>query len=599
MKDKFYFKYKKSSMKNKIVISCAIAILFALLIHSFIFSKASSKIIYNQVKEINMASLNSIQDEFYTINKSIENSIITIYNQKEFIRDLISDDTAALTSTKYRQLAYDMEHESFDLSQNVVALYIYDNEDNLVSYFRHAQTPKYSYPANVYDDTTEEEEGRIKEYVNSDDRVMLITSTYNRNREVNLVRYVLKIYDNTDVIGYIVCDTDPMVFSKLLDKYKYLKSQLIWIQPIGDEIVVKSGFDNNEYIDEYNHITEVIENGLEDEKLIYTKNEISNRRIEIFKADELKYNFVVWSLIPRKELVINQNILIRNMAIVLFVLFIFICFLFVVISENLTKPLTYIITVMEKIKLGDTKLRLKINNNDEIGALSTEFNKMLDEIEVLNKKDYQSKILLNESKYKALQAQINPHFLYNTLETMSGVATAQNCDTVSTLCIALANMFRYNLDMVDVNTTLEQEILHLKNYVYVMNVRMNGAIIIEYDIQSNIRDIKIPKLTLQPLVENSILHGYKNKLDKVKIKISVHKQKDFFEISVEDNGEGIDEDRINKKLSNSLNTSLNKKESIGLDNINARLQLLFGEEYKLRVNNNDTGGTKVTLTVPL
>ena len=126
---------------------------------------------------------------------------------------------------------------------------------------------------------------------------------------------------------------------------------------------------------------------------------------------------------------------------------------------------------------------------------------MLDRIQALIAEEYDAKLLLKQAEYKALQAQVNPHFLYNSLDTMAGIAQAGGCPEVGSLCRALSNMFRYAIDAKESLATVRSEIVNVKNYMHIMNVRMNGRIDLDIRVDRSILEEKVPKLCLQPLVE--------------------------------------------------------------------------------------------------
>ena len=173
---------------------------------------------------------------------------------------------------------------------------------------------------------------------------------------------------------------------------------------------------------------------------------------------------------------------------------------------------------------------------------------MLDQMEELREKESRANLLLSQAEYKALQAQINPHFLYNTLETMSSIAEIRNCPEVSMLSQSLSNIFRYSLNMKDQLSTVAQEINHLKNYCYVMSVRMQDNIEYVYDIDESLLKERIPRISIQPLVENALNHGLRNKRGEKKVRIRIQRQDENLVISVRDNGMGMDAEKINANL---------------------------------------------------
>lgn len=223
---------------------------------------------------------------------------------------------------------------------------------------------------------------------------------------------------------------------------------------------------------------------------------------------------------------------------------------------------------------------------------------MLDQMEELKQKEYQAKQLLNRAEYKALQAQVNPHFLYNTLDTMASIAEIRNCPEVSHMSQSLALIFRYSLNMKNPFSTVEHEIAHLKNYTYVMDMRMHDNIQYTFDVDETTLKSKLPRLSLQPIVENAINHGLRNKRGKKKIGIQIKRKQMDLVICIEDNGIGMDTSAINESLSKNELDFVEKGNSIGLHNINARLKMLYGNTYGMYLESTLGEGTKVFMILP-
>lgn len=583
------------SMRSKILLTCIMSTLLALILQTLFFQYSSSQIIYKQERNINLNTLHNLQNDINIYAKNIEKTLIKIYNEKEFIKALSADKSADELKKSYSQLSYDMALTQFEPAQNVTSLYIYNLDHQMLSSYRHAQTPRYSYPEDIYDGTMENNEDTVKHYVQSDNRVMMISSYYNAKRKTDLVRFVLKIYElNSDKkIGYIVCDVDSKAVLKIIQKYIYQEGQVLWLQPTGDRTAIKIGNMEGKQEESYANAVQMIKN-----RAWPPKQSASFGGDVLFEVGQTKYNLTAYSLIPRSLMEQNQTALNRSMLIIaVLIIGVFsVCFYF--LSRGLTNPLTYMVGMMDKIKQGNTSLRLKKMKPDELGILGQEFNDMLDQMQILMKQEYESKIFAKDARYKALQAQVNPHFLYNTLDTMSGIALSQNCQEVSSLCGALSNIFRYSIDMSDSLSTIGQEIVHLKNYMYVMNTRMRNRIQLEIDIPSILLNQKIPRICIQPIVENSILHGLKDKRGEKKVRINASLNADFLMLSVTDNGVGMNSAEIERQLEDIEANAPEKRSSIGLSNINARLKLLFGREYGLRIESTINEGSKVTLLLP-
>ena len=214
-----------------------------------------------------------------------------------------------------------------------------------------------------------------------------------------------------------------------------------------------------------------------------------------------------------------------------------------------------------------------------------------------------------QAQYLALQNQINPHFLYNTLEGIRSEALIAGMENIADMTEALATFFRYTISNLENLVTLEDELNNIENYYFIQQFRFEDRINleIEYDLKhkEEIMALKVPKLILQPIVENAIFHGIERKLGKGNIKIKIEHTVNRLIINVRDDGFGIDEERLkqlNDKLSvfflENENTEKKKKGGIAIINVNNRIKLLFGEEYGIYIYSTVNIGTDVEITLP-
>ncbi|OYP43135.1 hypothetical protein CG709_04515, partial [Lachnotalea glycerini] len=218
-------------MRTKILLFCLGSTLCALIIQTILFKDASSKLIYNQAKEESNHSLQYMQNEIYTFIKSMESRLINIYSEEEFEQSLKSKMSINDLRQDNHRLAYDFVTKNFETSKGVVALYIYNINNEIISTYRRAVTPKHNYPTDIYEDIEQYNSQKVLDYISSDDTTMLISSYYNRYRETDMIRFVLKIYDNTNLnskIGYIVCDVDSKVLKNIMVKYCDQKEMFMW-----------------------------------------------------------------------------------------------------------------------------------------------------------------------------------------------------------------------------------------------------------------------------------------------------------------------------------------------------------------------------------
>ncbi len=571
---------------------CVLGTLIALTLQTVLFQQTSSRFVYEETRKSSYNSLSNMQDDIYAFIKSIENNLQRIYLNAELTGSLASGDDLSDMRLRHNRAAYNMAVNEFQLSQNLNALYIYTASCELVSLFRHASTPRYTYPEDIFAEAEQSNAQIVKGYIASDNRTMLISSYYNARREDEMVRFVLKIFaDNgSRMTGFIVCDLDGRTLRDELEKYSYSPEQVVWLQPLGDRPAASVG-QTGAQAAYYDSAAASIESGV-------ILSEDPSVRSVFFEIPQREYNLTAFSLTPQFLLEESQLVLSRNLMITAATIIIVFSIVSALTSNMLVKPLTAMVGVIDRIKNGETALRVSNARDDELGRLGSSFNDMLDRIEALITSEYQAKLQISQAELKALQAQVNPHFLYNTLDTMSAIASSQQCDMVSLLCKALSNMFRYSLDMKDPLSTVENEIINIKNYLFVMNTRMGNSIDCVIDIDGAILNERIPRISIQPLVENAILHGLKNKHGEKHLRISGAIANENLVIRVEDNGVGMDAEAINESLRRPGADALEKSASIGLSNIHVRAKLLFGGEYGVTVYSSKGEGSRVELIVP-
>ena len=271
-------------------------------------------------------------------------------------------------------------------------------------------------------------------------------------------------------------------------------------------------------------------------------------------------------------------------------------------SRSLTKPIYELMDQMKKVETGDFDIHLPVNSQDEIGILSERFNEMSRELENYINQSYLSKLRQNEAELTALKSQIYPHFLYNTLEIIRMTALENRDENVSDMIEALSEQIHYLIGPVEDMVPLELEIGIIQKYVYLLNCRIRGKVLLSVDVEEGLAPF-IPKLTLQPVIENAYVHGLKPKSGSGSIRIDVYREGDLLEIDIMDNGVGMDEKGVQKiqALFESDQPGVKNEynwQSIGLKNVHDRIRFLYGKEYGVKVTSTVGVGTVVQIRLP-
>ena len=262
------------------------------------------------------------------------------------------------------------------------------------------------------------------------------------------------------------------------------------------------------------------------------------------------------------------------------------------------RPLDKVVRKMDDVASGSLKTRINVDHmGEDFIKLAVGFNSMMEEIEVLMEQVKLEQHQIEQIRLDALQSQIQPHFLYNTLDCIHWQAISEGNKEISTMVKALAKYYRICLSGGHDIIPLKMELEHVRNYLVIQNMRYDNIIGSEISVDSNAEETMIPKLTLQPLVENSIYHGMKVKEGKTgTVFIKVKRKANDVLITLADTGTGMTQEEIDR-----MNEQLSQYEEsfgYGVRNVNKRIQLLYGEEYGLYYLRNETGGVTVEIRLP-
>lgn len=274
-------------------------------------------------------------------------------------------------------------------------------------------------------------------------------------------------------------------------------------------------------------------------------------------------------------------------------------FLFMSVARAITNPMKRLELAMRKVEKSDyfRMEEVDIAASKEIEDLTKRFNKMMRKINELMGRVIAEQDAQRKSELKALQNQINPHFLYNTLDSIMWLIENGKNAEAGEMLVALARLFRIGISNDSEVTTVKNELEHVRNYMLIQNIRYSGSFDYEFDAEENTLDMETMKLILQPIVENCIYHGLKNKIDKGHIRISAHSDDEHLTLSVSDNGYGMRQETIDA-LYSSFRDGVSSN-SVGLKNIYQRVMIYYGSKAEMRIESELDEGTTITIRQPL
>ena len=265
------------------------------------------------------------------------------------------------------------------------------------------------------------------------------------------------------------------------------------------------------------------------------------------------------------------------------------------VTSRIAYPAKELMESMKTLAKDNEYPRVKIVSNDEIGMIGLEYNKMAENIETLIEKVYKMELTQKQAELEFLQMQINPHFLYNALDTISWMALAKGNMDVSEMTIALAELLRATIKKESF-ITLREEMNTVKDYLLIQQERFGDKISAEYFVEEDAYSCMMPNFILQPVIENAIIHGLEPKIEKGKLSINISIQDEFLTFLVEDNGVGMDETEILDLYKKCREN--NTKQSIVLKNVYRRLLLCYGESSMLKIESKKEQGTRISFLIP-
>ncbi|OMD37059.1 sensor histidine kinase [Paenibacillus odorifer] len=264
------------------------------------------------------------------------------------------------------------------------------------------------------------------------------------------------------------------------------------------------------------------------------------------------------------------------------------------------RPMSILIRGFKKAEQGQTGIYITHSRRDEFGYLYSRFNEMLKHLHTLIDENYVQRIRTGEAELKHLQSQITPHFLYNSLFSIKQMAEVENVELIKEFSDYLGQYFRYMTRDFAQEVTLQQEVEHALVYLAIQRIRFGARIRAEVDeMEPDCRDIRIPRVLLQPIIENVFEHGLKQKSSNGLLKMSYEKMKNTLTIRIEDNGDTLSEDKLQLLQRQFSEQNINQGEITGLLNVNQRLRIKFGSPYGLQAERSSLGGLCVKVNIPL
>lgn len=568
------------SIKSKILIICLTVIIVPILVMTVISYFSSQHLLERKYTELLMEVAKQtnirIDEYFKEIEKislvttfgmnSLNNSAEKNYPIQEFLRD---------DSEQNKNEVYGMLMNYILMKDQEISIYVYNlngGQDLIVG------TKK---PYNYHYRPTQEEWFQFFQVSTS--KMMILDThidgqTKNHTLAISHVRKILDT-DSGTLLGFMVVSIDLGVIDIASNRLQESLRKRFTIVDESDNIIY-----NNDFSLIGQKFSETIRPKDTDHLIVASRFE--------------RQRWTTYLYMPKKELSAEGNLLRHNLYLLATLMLIFLVIVSILLSTVITHPLKKLMRNILLVEKGQFDQVKEIRSRDEIGHLSTRFHRMSHELKRLVERIQQEEKDKATVEIRALQSQINPHFLYNTLGSVKWIASMQQADKIVEMTDALIEMLFYAARSEDALVTVRQELDNLRNYMIIQKVRYYNRIQLVIEADEDTLYEQIPKLILQPLVENAIFHGLAWKEEGGTVTVIVERSDSDIRIAVHDNGVGMDEETL-QSLTKSLTRGRDSEaKNIGLYNVMRRLKLHYGEQHGLELESKWGEGTAIRMVLP-
>jgi two-component system, sensor histidine kinase YesM len=583
-------RYMDLKISSKIVVIYLMLMIFSVTASSFIYEKIYDDITSKKVSELSVQTLYTIKSNINSMIQSIGNNSRIIISNKDIQSILKNTNNRNGANAQITMNTY--LNSIIDSMNNVSAIYIYDNFGN--KYYVDKQS-RNSFKFDRIEDAnwykaSMDKKGYYILRLNAGEKA----DSNIKENYVSLIR-VINDMESQKPIGTLIININENYF---VNCYKDIVSQngtnILLMDENSGSIV------NTKDVSDFNEISELVTKKLvkaPDGKEYNSIIEKVKGQDYIFSLLQIEdYDWTIVSKIPFKELSKESNA-IYFMTFVFTIISGILMFIGAIsISRLITNPIKKLLRSMKGIENREFK---KVNievGNDEIGKLKVGYNIMVCEIEKLINRIIEEQKVKRTAELSVLQAQVKPHFLYNTLDAMGYLALSGKCDEVYEALEALGGYYRTSLSKGREVITVGEEIEIVKNYFLLQKLRYGDIFSDTYEVDEKVLHLKILKLVLQPIAENALYHGIKLKGEKGNIKVTIGLEGNLMKIAIEDDGVGMTKEELDSVMSDKI---YNNNLSFGLRGTIERLRIFYGISEVYEIESHKRYGTKVTITIPI
>ena len=592
----FYLKYIETKLSNKITFVIGV-ILVIQVVMFFVMYSYSYHIRREEIVENNIQILHQVNTNYFAgIIEEIDTASMEIFYDKVFWER--NGGTSVNEDSQIYNILANQYHSNNDLN----SIYLYSSASNKFYIMDEAsfnQIPVKSSASTLYIFNGDDLQ-KMPWYEAAQENKGLVVSLATEIRHDNqhiicFSRYMKYPLKNNDYYFVISLNLDISKFDTLCHQLNNDSEELMIFNQ--EKLIYNSGNQPDEVV---NDLARAIQKQKEANYWFTTK--INSRKYVVI-GDRCEDNgWTMLKLVPHNEM--NRDVKLQFWTNCLIVIFIFSGGIFCLsyIINRTMKPIENLAETMRHYRQGNCYEKPELSGRlDEVGTLYSSFEKMNVRINMLIESEYQSQIQEKQARLEALQAQLDPHFLYNTLQTISGIAIENNVFEIEDINNSLSEILRYSLNNSKQLVKIEEEVKIVQDYMNIQKYRFGDRLNLKIDLSSSALELRVPVFFLQLPVENAIKHGMEKSVHTVNIHIYDTQTKHIFNIHIEDDGHGVTKERLDEirtMLRGEDRAEYKEYKPKGLVNLNERIRQQFGSDYGVWIDHMAEGGTQVVLTVP-
>lgn len=583
-------------LKHKIVFFVYLVISPVFILIATIIFLRDSQLAVQQQHEADMNAIQSLEDNITSIQSDVVNLSVYMCINNDILTILRSDEPEMLNKNAriwQSDAPLEIVGDIISVKGSIKTIAIYP-ENGVLPYLRCLDAGSYVADMEKVRETKTYQEAIANRGDVIWKRVPKGSSdTYQGNRTDKIVMY-REMYDlsKTTPLGYMVIGIDEKQYKDLCQKTIRDEQEGIVVLSWQGEELTRAG-EVNEGVLSYIQSPEYLAQDYRERNANFEYDGYS-----VFCSQSEKKGVLVCRMLP-----VNHQPMFRVAKMPLFLLIGLLLAMYpllVIVSRVISKPLARLSIAMDQFKQGDFTQQVEVAADDEIGEVTECFNRMVRDIKELIDRNYVMSLKEKESELLALQAQINPHFLYNTLDSLYWRTMDSGNEDLAEDIYTLSQLFRMVLGHGQGVVPVSQEIELVRCYLQIQKMRFTTRLEYSIDVEEEILDVHIPKLILQPFVENAIVHGLENQGDKGSVTVMGRRQGSSLEFRVEDTGVGMTQEQIDAiwDVSDSRKYASQRIGRYAIKNVKERLELKYKDAYQLSIQSEVGKGTIVTIVIP-